>query len=70
MKFTDKDLLVLLNGSKYFEGGEDNGYRKMIVALVKRLKCAEKVCEMYQDSLHPAQGDPIVLKAWRKSKGE
>lgn len=70
MKFTDNDLLVLLNGSKYFEGGEQNEYRKMIVAMAHRLKCAERVCEEYQNSMHPAQGYPMSLKFWRSSKGE
>jgi len=69
MGFTDDDVKSLLKVSKYFEGGEDNGYRKMIVALVKRLKCAEKVVKAYEQDAYMDKFERL-RKAWIKSKGE
>lgn len=69
MKFTDNNLLVLLNGSKYFEGGEQNEYRKMIVAMAHRLKCAERALDymIFEDG--KLDGEKL-FNAWRSSKGE
>lgn len=39
-------------------------------ALIDRLEAAERVCECYINSLHPAQGTPAVIKDWLKASGK
>ena len=73
--FTDADLQLLELGSRYFDGGEENGYRKMIVGLIARLEASERCAEALNRSrgqwIHSvnAKENLEALEAWREKCG-
>lgn len=66
--FTDNDLKQLELGSRYFEGGEDNEYRKMIRSLIYRLEVAERIVKIVEKNGDGSLYDEC--EAWRKACGK